>query len=284
MAAAGKEMSFLEHLEELRWTMVRAAVVLAVCVIGVFIWIEEIYDGFVMAPSRPDFITYRALCALGHRLGMDESFCVKDMKFNLFSNTPQQEFMMSFSLSFTFGLIVASPFIVWQFWRFVAPGLKETERRAAQGVMFFVALLFLLGAAFAYWVLAPMSFQFFNTYSLSPGIQKIWTLDSYVGIFNGFLLWTGVAFELPVIMVFLARIGLVGPAFLRQYRRHAYVVILVVAAIITPPDVVSQILVTLPLAVLFEISILLAARAERARLAADTTRAVQSGRPGAVAR
>ena len=129
-----------------------------------------------------------------------------------------------------------------------------------------------------------MSFQFFNTYSLSPGIQKIWTLDSYVGIFNGFLLWTGVAFELPVIMVFLARIGLVGPAFLRQYRRHAYVVILVVAAIITPPDVVSQILVTLPLAVLFEISILLAARAERARLAADTTRAVQSGRPGAVAR
>lgn len=267
MAEQGKEMSFLEHLEELRWTLVRSAIALAVCVVGVFIWIEDIYDGFVMGPSRSDFITYRALCSLGHRLGMAESFCVQDMKFNLFSNSPQQEFMMSFSLSFTFGLILASPVIIWQFWRFIAPGLKPTERAAVRGTAFFVALLFLLGSAFAYWVLAPMSLQFFSNYSLSPDIQKIWTLDSYVGIFNSFLLWTGVAFELPVIMVFLARIGLVGSAFLRQYRKHAFVVILIVAAIITPPDVVSQVIVTVPLVGLYEISIFLAARTERGRLA-----------------
>lgn len=260
-------MSFLEHLEELRWTLVRSAIALAVCVVGVFIWIEDIYDSFVMGPSRSDFITYRALCSLGHRLGMAESFCVQDMKFNLFSNSPQQEFMMSFSLSFTFGLILASPVIIWQFWRFIAPGLKPTERAAVRGTAFFVALLFLLGSAFAYWVLAPMSLQFFSNYSLSPDIQKIWTLDSYVGIFNSFLLWTGVAFELPVIMVFLARIGLVGSAFLRQYRKHAFVVILIVAAIITPPDVVSQVIVTVPLVGLYEISIFLAARTERGRLA-----------------
>ena len=278
MAAQGKEMSFLEHLEELRWTLVRSAAVLAICVVGTFFFIEEIYDRFVMGPSRSDFITYRALCALGHRLGMADAFCVTDMKFNLFSNSPQQEFMMSFSLSFTFGLILASPFIIWQFWRFVAPGLKESERTAVRGTVFFVALLFLLGSAFAYWVLAPMSLQFFSTYSLSPDIQKIWTLDSYVSIFNSFLLWTGVAFELPVVMVFLARIGLVGAAFLRKYRKHAFVVILVVAAIITPPDVVSQVLVTLPLVALFEVSIFLAARTERRRLAAEATTSLVTAR------
>lgn len=271
MAAQGKEMSFLEHLEELRWTLVRSAAALVACMVIVFIWIEEIYDGFVMGPSRSDFITYRVLCSLGRRLGMEDAFCIQDMKFNLFSNSPQQEFMMSFSLSFTFGLILASPLIIWQLWRFIAPGLKPSERGAVRGTVFFVALLFLLGAAFAYWVLAPMSLQFFSTYSLSPDIQKIWTLDSYVGIFNSFLLWTGVAFELPVIMVFLARIGLVGPAFLRQYRKHAFVVILVVAAVITPPDVISQIIVTVPLVGLYEISILLAARTERGRISAAAT-------------
>ncbi len=270
MAAQGKEMSFLEHLEELRWTLVRSAFALVACMVGVFIWIEDIYDGFVMGPSRSDFVTYRVLCALGRWLGMEDAFCVQDMKFDLFSNSPQQEFMMSFSLSFTFGLILASPVIIWQFWRFVAPGLKQSERSAVRGTVFFVALLFLLGAAFAYWVLAPMSLQFFSAYSLSPDIQKIWTLDSYVGIFNSFLLWTGVAFELPVIMVFLARMGIVGPAFLRRYRKHAFVVILIVAAIITPPDVVSQVIVTVPLVGLYEISIFLAARTERRRLAVET--------------
>lgn len=278
MAAQGKEMSFLDHLEELRWTLVRAAAALVACMVGVFFWIEEIYDGFVMGPSRSDFITYRALCSLGHRLGMDETFCVQDMNFDLFSNSPQQEFMMSFSLSFTFGLILASPVVIWQLWRFIAPGLKEKERAAVRGTVFFVALLFLLGSAFAYWVLAPMSLQFFSAYSLSPDIQKIWTLDSYVGIFNSFLLWTGLAFELPVVMVFLARLGLVGAAFLRKYRKHAFVIILVIAAIITPPDVVSQVLVTLPLVGLYEISILLAARTERKRLAADKSTSLATAR------
>ena len=278
MAAQGKEMSFLDHLEELRWTLVRSAAALVACMVGVFFYIEVIYDRFVMGPSRSDFITYRALCALGHRLGMDEAFCVTDMKFNLFSNSPQQEFMMSFSLSFTFGLILASPVIIWQLWRFIAPGLKPVERAGVRGTVFFVALLFLLGAAFAYWVLAPMSLQFFSNYSLSPDIQKIWTLDSYVDIFNSFLLWTGVAFELPVVMIFLARIGLVGASFLRKYRKHAFVIILVIAAIITPPDVVSQVIVTLPLVALYEISIFLAARTERKRLAADKTTSLAAAR------
>lgn len=269
-------MTFLEHLEELRWTLVRSAIAVVVCMVVIFIWLQDIFEGFIMAPAKSDFVTYRALCALGHKLGMTDSFCVQDMVFHIQSNTMQMEFMMSFSIAFTLGFIAASPVVIWQLWRFVAPGLREKERKAVRGTVFFIVLLFLLGAAFAYFVVAPMSIQFFSTYSLSPLIEKRPTLDSYVGILNSFLLWTGLAFQLPVIMVFLARIGLVGADFLRRYRKHAVVVILVVSAIITPPDVVSQLLVTIPLVLLYEVSILLAATSEKRRLRAENeTRAAE---------
>lgn len=271
MADTAKDMTFLEHLEELRWTLVRSAIAVVVATLLVFIYIQDIFEGFIMAPARPDFVTYRFLCSMGHRMGMGEAFCVQDMAFRIQSNTMQGQFMMSFSIAFTLGLIAASPFVVWQLWRFVAPGLRPNERAAAQGTILYIILLFLLGAAFAYYVVAPMSIQFFATYSLSSIVENKPTLDSYVGILNSFLLWTGLAFELPVVMVFLARIGLVGSAFLRQYRKHALVVILIVAAIITPPDVVSQVLVTIPLVGLYEVSIALAARAERRRATAMTT-------------
>ena len=269
MADTTKDMTFLEHLEELRWTLVRSSIAVVSATLVVFIWIQDIFEGFIMAPARPDFITYRFLCAMGKELGMGEAFCVEDMAFRIQSNTMQGQFMMSFSIAFTLGLIAASPFVIWQLWRFVAPGLKPAEQAAVRGTILYIILLFLLGAAFAYFVVAPMSIQFFATYSLSSIVENKPTLDSYVGILNSFLLWTGLAFELPVVMVFLARIGLVGPSFLRQYRKHAFVVILVVAAIITPPDVGSQILVTIPLMGLYELSIALAARAERRRALAS---------------
>lgn len=271
MAAQDKEMSFLDHLEELRWTLVRSAAALIVSMVGVFLYVQEIFDTFILGPAKPDFITYRLLCRLGRKLGMEQVFCISDMKFELVSSTPQQEFLMSFSIAFTLGFVIASPFIIWQFWRFIAPGLKPGERKAVRGTVVFVIILFLLGSAFSYWVVAPMSIQFFATYSLSGSITKLPTVDSYVGILNSFLLWTGLAFELPVVMFFLARLGLVGPSFLRQYRKHAYVVILVMSAIITPPDAVSQVLVSLPLILLYEISIFLAASAERKRGLADHT-------------
>ncbi|MEO8591338.1 MAG: twin-arginine translocase subunit TatC [Flavobacteriales bacterium] len=263
-------MTFLEHLEELRWVLMRSAIAVVVCMVAVFIWIQDVFEKFIMGPASPDFITYRALCALGRKLGMADSLCVQGMTFHIQSNTMQMEFTMSFTIAFTLGFIIASPFVIWQLWRFVAPGLKERERKAVSGTVFFIVLLFLLGTTFAYFVLTPMSIQFFSTYSLSASIEKRPTLDSYVSILNSFLLWTGLAFELPVIMVFLARIGIVGPGFLREYRKHAYVGILVVAAIITPPDVVSQILVSFPLLLLYEMSIMLAARSERQRIKAET--------------
>lgn len=262
-------MTFLEHLEELRWTLVRSAIAIVACMVVVFIYIKEIFEGFILGPARPDFITYRFLCAMGRKLGMGDAFCVQEMGFMIQSNEMPGQFMMAFSIAFTLGLIAASPVVIWQLWSFVAPGLKEKERKAVRGTVFFIMLLFLLGTAFAYWVVAPMSIQFFATFTLSDMVVNNFTVGSYVGILNSFLLWTGLAFELPIITVFMARIGLITAGFLRRYRKHAIVVILVVAAIITPPDVTSQILVTLPLLALYEVSILLCARVERRKLAEE---------------
>jgi sec-independent protein translocase protein TatC len=266
MSQPAKEMSFLEHLEELRWTLVRSAIAIAAGMVAIFIYVQEVFEQVVMAPAKPDFITYRFLCSVGHRLGMGEAFCVKELALHIQNTTMEGQFMMSFSIAFTGGLIAASPFVIWQLWRFIAPGLKAAERAAVRGTVFYVILLFLLGTAFAYYVLAPMSIQFFSAYSLSSTVENKPTLTSYIGVLNSFLLWTGLVFQLPVIMVFLARIGIVGSAFLRVYRKHAFVVILVVAAVITPPDVVSQVTVTLPLVALYELSILLTARTERRQL------------------
>lgn len=278
MSQPAKEMSFLEHLEELRWTLVRSAIAIAAGMVLIFIYVQEVFEQVVMAPAKPDFITYRFLCSMGQRLGMGEAFCVKEVALHIQNNTMEGQFMMSFSIAFTGGLIAASPFVIWQLWRFIAPGLKPSERAAVRGTVFYVILLFLAGTAFAYYVLAPMSIQFFSSYSLSSTVENKPTLDSYIGVLNSFLLWTGLVFQLPVIMVFLARIGIVGAAFLRQYRKHALVVILIVAAVITPPDVVSQVTVTLPLVALYELSILLAARTERRQLRTGSVTATSTVR------
>ncbi len=263
MAEKGKEMTFLEHLEDLRWTLVRSAVAVVCGMILVLIYSDTITDRIVLGPARPDFITYRFFCMMGQRSGLGDQLCLGDHVLQFQSQEMSGQFMMAFTIAFTFGLVLASPVVVWQFWKFVAPGLKERERKAVRGMVGSVIFLFLTGAAFAYWVVAPLSIQFFTTFSLSSSITNIPTIQNYVGMLTSFVLWTGVAFELPVAAVLLTRLGLLGPGFLRQYRKHAYVAILVVAAIITPPDVTSQILVTLPLVVLYEFSIFMAARTRK---------------------
>jgi sec-independent protein translocase protein TatC len=170
---------------------------------------------------------------------------------------------MAFTIAFTFGFILASPVVFWQLWKFISPALHARERKAVRSMVWAMVGLFLVGVAFAYWVVAPLSIQFFTTFSLSKSITNIPTIQNYIGMLTSFVLWTGVSFELPVIAVLLTRLGLLGPGFLRQYRKHAYVVILIIAAIITPPDVTSQILVTLPLVILYEGSIFLSARTQR---------------------
>lgn len=258
-------MTFLEHLEELRWTLVRAAIAIILAMVAAFIAKDIVFDQVILAPKHASFITYRAFCALGQQLGMGEALCVGSLDFTLQNISMSGQFFTHLVVSFVAGLIIAFPYVMWELWRFISPGLHPTERAALRGTALFASVLFASGVAFGYFLLAPLSIQFFGAYQVSGSVQNAVALDSYVSMVTSVTLWTGIVFQLPLVVLFLARAGVVGPEFLRTYRKHAFVVILVVAAILTPPDVVSQLIVSGPLMLLYEISILLAARAVRSR-------------------
>jgi sec-independent protein translocase protein TatC len=265
-------MTFLEHLEELRWTLLRSAAGILVCMVAAFIARRVVFDGVVLGPMRTDFITYRAFCAMGHRAAMGDALCVEDLGFTLQNISMSGQFMTHLLVSFAAGLVVAFPFVLWQFWLFIAPGLHNDERKALRGVVLFASGLFLAGVAMGYFLLAPLSVQFFGGYTVSENVRNVIALDSYIGMVTSVTLWTGVVFQLPIVVLFLTRAGLITPAFMRRYRRHAFVVVLVLSAIITPPDVLSQLVVSAPLMALYEGSIVLAGRTlrrmERTRAAA----------------
>jgi sec-independent protein translocase protein TatC len=256
-------MTFLEHLEELRWTLVRSAIAVAVCMVVAFLAKDFIFDKIVLAPKEASFITYRAFCALGHRVGLGDALCVSSLEFTLQNISMSGQFFTHLIVSFVAGLVVAFPIVIWQLWSFIAPGLQPEERRPLRGIVAFASVLFLAGVAFGYFLLAPLSIQFFGGYQVSESVQNAVALDSYIAMVTSVTLWTGVLFELPMVVLFLTRAGLVTPAFMRTYRKHAFVVVLIAAAIITPPDVVSQLIVAAPLMVLYEFSILLSARTLR---------------------
>ncbi len=262
------EMTFLEHLEELRWTIVRSSIAVVVGMVAAFIAKDLVFDGIVLAPKSAGFITYRAFCALGQRVGMGDALCINDLPFVLQNISMSGQFFTHLMVSFVAGFIIAFPYVLWEVWRFIAPGLHPTERKSLRGVVVFATFLFLLGVAFGYFLLAPLSIQFFGSYQVSGAVQNAVALDSYISMVTSVTLWTGVLFELPIVVLFLTRAGLLTPTFMRTYRKHAFVIVLVAAAIITPPDVVSQLVVAGPLMLLYEASILLSAstlrRMERA--------------------
>ena len=258
-------MTFLEHLEELRWTLVRSAIAIVVAMVAAFIAKDFLFDSVILAPKEPGFITYRAFCALGHSLGMGEALCASDLSFSLQNISMSGQFFTHLIVSFVAGFIIAFPYVLWEMWRFVGPGLHPTERRSLRGVVAFASVLFLTGILFGYYMLAPLSIQFFGAYQVSGSVQNAVALDSYVAMITSVTLWTGIIFEMPLVILFLTKAGIVGPDFLRTYRKHAFVAILIIAAILTPPDVVSQLIVSGPLMVLYEFSILVSARALRAK-------------------
>ncbi len=278
MTEPRKELTFLEHLEELRWTLVRSAAAVVICTIVAFIYKDFVFDTLILAPQRPDFITYRVFCHLAMKYGLDQSFCADSTGFTLMNTTMGGQFMVHIMVSFSVGIIVAVPYLLWEIWRFVKPGLGGGEKSAVRGVVFFASILFLLGVIFGYYVLAPMSIQFLGTYKVSDSVPNLVDLNSYIGTITSLTLWTGVVFELPMVVYFLARTGLVGPEFLRTYRRHAYVGILIIGAIITPPDVTSQLLVSIPLMALYEGSIFLAARTRRGMARAEKAKSANGAR------
>jgi sec-independent protein translocase protein TatC len=258
--AEEKEMTFLQHLEELRWHLVRSVIAILVGAVVAFIYPRILFDKVVFGPANEDFITYRLLCQLGHRLGM-ESLCMGKLPFDKFQSLQMgSQFTWHIWASIIAGLIIAFPYVAWELWRFIKPALHRKEQQKARGMVFYISLLFLLGVSFGYFLLSPLTLNFLGNYDVMGKVQNTPVFTSYISTVLNVVLGCGVVFELPIFIYFLAKLGLVSPGFLRRYRRHAIVLILVIAAIITPPDVASQIMVAIPLVILYEIGIYIAKR------------------------
>ncbi len=258
------EMSFLEHLEELRWHIVRSAIAVVVCAIVAFIFSRFIFDYVLLAPKNPDFFTNRMMCKLGGLVGA-ESLCINTKPFIIQNIRMAGQFSADIMVSLISGIIVAFPFIVWEMWRFISPALYIKERDHARGSVFAISALFLIGALFGYFLIVPLSVHFLGGWETSKEILNQIDLNSYFTTIAYIPLATGIIFELPILMIFLTKVGIVTPSFLVKYRKHAYIVLLILSAVITPPDVFSQILVVLPLILLFEVSIVMAKRVEKKR-------------------
>ncbi|HEX5003597.1 MAG TPA: twin-arginine translocase subunit TatC [Bacteroidia bacterium] len=256
------EMHFLDHLEALRWHLVRSAIAIVAFALLAFVNKEILFDKIILGSKSPDFLTYRVMCYLGNRFGID--MCIKELPFTLINIDLSGQFTTHIYVAFMAGFIMAFPYFLWEIWRFIKPALKPKEKKYSRGMVFFSSVLFLSGVAFGYFVISPLSINFLGSYQVSPMVANQISLDSFISSVTILTLATGVVFEMPIVIYFLSRIGLVTPLFLRTYRKHAMVVILIVAAFITPsPDVSSQILVALPLFLLYEISIWVSALVEK---------------------
>ncbi|WP_081211310.1 twin-arginine translocase subunit TatC [Salegentibacter sediminis] len=251
------EMSFLDHLEDLRWHLIRAT--LAVVIAGSIAFLAKgfIFDVLLFGPSKGSFFSYDILCRISTALGIDGGFCFDEMPFRIQSRTMGGQFSAHVWTSITAGFIIAFPYVIYEFWKFVAPAMHNNERRYAKGFIFISSLLFFLGVVFGYYVVTPLSINFLGKYQVSETVFNDFDLSSYIGLVRASVLASGLIFELPILIYFLTRIGIVTPGFLKKYRKYALVLVLILSAIITPPDIVSQIIVAIPVLLLYEVSILI---------------------------
>ncbi|WP_075348929.1 twin-arginine translocase subunit TatC [Algoriphagus marinus] len=257
-------MSFLDHLEALRWHLLRSVSAILIFTVIAFLAKSIVFGIIILGPSKIDFFTYRWLCQLSDYVGVP-ALCIDELPFTIQSRQMTGQFSMHMTSSLMVGFIVAFPYVFWEVWKFISPGLYDKERNAARGAVFFVSLLFFLGAAFGYFILAPLSINFLANYQLDPSILNEFDITSYVSTLTMLVMASAIMFQLPVVVYFLAMSGLVTSGMLRSYRRHAIVVILILAAVITPPDVISQILIAMPILVLYEAGIQIAKRLEKKR-------------------
>jgi sec-independent protein translocase protein TatC len=253
------EMSFLDHLEILRWHLIRSAVAIVILAIVAFIFHDFIFNTIILAPKTPGFITNSLLCKFGTYIDV-QTLCINSKPFQVININMAGQFSTHIMVSMIAGFIIAFPYVFWEIWSFVRPALHTNEKRHARGAVFFSSLLFILGVLFGYYIIVPLSVHFLGSYSVSDQVLNQINLGSYISTVSSVVLASGVIFELPVIIYFLSKAGLITPVFLKQYRKHAVVVILVVSAIITPPDIFSQILVALPLFMLYEVGIIISKR------------------------
>ena len=251
----GKEMSFLGHLEELRWHLIRCTLAIVAMGMVAFLAKSFVFDTLLLGPKNADFPTYQLLCKVATFLGFQDSFCFDELPFKIQSMKVAGQFSAHIWTSITAGFIVAFPYVLYEFWRFISPGLKDNERRTSRGFILIASFLFFLGVLFGYYVVTPLSINFLGSYKVSEEVFNQFTLDSYIGLVRSATVACGLIFELPIIIYFLTKIGLVTPQFLRKYRKYSLVLVLILSAIITPPDIASQIVVAVPILVLYEISI-----------------------------
>jgi sec-independent protein translocase protein TatC len=265
----GGEMSFFQHLEALRWHIIRAALAVLLFTIIAFIFYDQIFYSVILAPTRTDFWTYRMMCNMGtvfHNLfSLDpQGFCVKKFNFDLINTDLAGQFNLQFSSSIMIGLILGIPYLLYEIWRFIRPALHDRERKAASGFVFYCSCLFMLGVLFGYYVVTPLSIRFFVNYTISPTIKNLFSIDSFISSETMLTLVAGIVFQLPIVVYILSSLDILTPKFMREKRRYAVVLILILAAIITPsPDALTMMVVAMPLFLLYECSIWVSAFVQR---------------------
>lgn len=264
MSEESKDMSFLDHLEELRFRIMRSVIAIVVVAIVVGIFKEFVFGTIILGPHQTDFISFRGWCYMSHLLGLGDKLCVTEIGYELINTKMPGQFLAHILVSIIGGFIVAFPYVFFEFWSFIKPGLKKKEVKAVRGITFFTSLLFFSGVLFGYYLIVPLSLQFLGNYQVVEGlVDNTITLMSYMKLVMSIVLAAGIIFQLPILVYFLSKIGLVTPKFLKKYRKHALVVVLVLSALITPPDLTSQILVAMPVLLLYEVSIVISKRVNK---------------------
>ena len=251
------EMSFLDHLEELRWLLIRSTITILACATVAFFFSDFIFDEILFGPKNVDFITYRFFCDLSQEFGLDKSLCVTEIPMRIQSREMGGQFSAHMWTSITAGFILGFPFIIWEFWKFIRPALYDNEKKYAALFIITASVLFFTGVLFGYFLIAPLSVNFLANYNVSKEIFNDIDLGSYISLLRSSTVACGLLFELPIVIYFLTKLGIVTPSSLRTYRKYTLVIVLILSAIITPPDVISQIIVAIPIMILYELSILI---------------------------
>jgi sec-independent protein translocase protein TatC len=253
-------MSFIDHLEELRWHIIRSVLAVLVGMVGIFFFINELIHYVILAPLSPDFPTHRLMCSLR------ESFCFDKLSVSFQATSPTEQFTKAILIAVVGGFIISFPYIIWELWRFIKPGLYVEEIKKTRGVVGIVSGLFLTGVSFTYFFIMPFTFRFFATFQLDPRVQNNWKIGDIIGLVVQFCLAGGLLFELPVIVYVLSSMGILTPMWMKRYRKHAVIVTLIVGGLLTPsPDVMSQLLLAFPIFVLYEVSIFISGRVYKKR-------------------
>ena len=255
MSTSSNNMSFLEHLEELRWHIIRSLIAIISAGFICFLMKDFIFDTIIFGPKKMDFPTYKFLCQAATFIGVETTFCGDEFPFIVQNRTMAGQFSAHVMTSMISGFIISFPYILYEFWKFISPGLLKKEKAKSRGFIFISSMLFFIGVLFGYYIISPLSINFLGTYQVSSQVLNEIDLGSFISLVRSSAIASGIIFELPIIIYFLTKAGVVTPKSLVKYRKYALVLVLVLAAIITPPDVASQIIVAIPIVILYQVSI-----------------------------